>query len=84
MMAFEGLEPFGALPEDFRIGQVAAVIANVHRDQDRKSDPFTPGDFMPALRFAYESHESRALLLDDLDAQSDLFDTMIFGRGADE
>lgn len=83
MMAFEGLEPFGSLPEDFRIGQVAAVIANVNRDRDHKPDPFTPADFMPALRAAYQPDESHALLLDDPDEQSALFDTMIFGLVAE-
>lgn len=83
MMAFEGLEPFGSLPEDFRIGQVAAVIANVNRDTERKSAPFTAADFMPALRAAYQPVESRAMLLDDPEAQSALFDTIIFGRGVE-
>jgi len=33
--------------EDFRAAQLCTLIANVHRDRDAKSEPFTPLDFVP-------------------------------------
>jgi hypothetical protein len=64
MMAFERLEPFGALHQELMLGQVCAVIANVHRDSKRRSDPFAPQDFMPGLRKAL-GQGTDAILLDD-------------------
>lgn len=78
MMAFERLEPFGGLAHDFRAGQIAAVIANTHRDPERHPDAFTADDFMPSLRDALEGAPS-AVLLDDPDAQSALLDRVLFG-----
>lgn len=49
MMAFEQLEPFGSLAEEFRIGQLCAVVANVNSSSETRSQPFTAADFMPAL-----------------------------------
>lgn len=40
-------QPFGDERADLRAGIIAAVIANVNRDPDRKKLPFTPLDFMP-------------------------------------
>lgn len=52
MMAFEQWEPFGSLTEDFRFGQIAAVVANVNRSAERHPEPYTAADFMPALAAA--------------------------------
>lgn len=52
MMAFDQLEPFGSLAEEFRSGQVCAVMANVNRDAEKRKEPFTAADFMPALAAA--------------------------------
>lgn len=78
MMAFERLEPFGGLAHDFRAGQIAAVIANTHRDPDRHPDAFTADDFMPSLRDARE-RAAPPVLLTDVDAQSALLDRVLFG-----
>lgn len=83
MMAFEGLEPFGALPDEFRLGQVAAVVANVNRDARTTPDPFTAADFMPALRAAFPAADPESKFLADPEAQSALFDLMIFGRAGE-
>ena len=66
MMAFERLEPFGALVEDHRAGQIAATVANVNRDPKKKADAWTPGDFMPALGAEIDRAEER-----ELEAMSD-------------
>lgn len=34
---------------DFRSGIVASVVANVHRDDKVKPDPFEPSDFIPTF-----------------------------------
>ena len=50
------LKEFNALSErqkdaqewlDYRTGLLCSVIANVNRDRKKKSQPFTPSDFMP-------------------------------------
>lgn len=78
MMAFESLEPFGALPADWRAGQIAAVVANVHRDPEKPA--LTPADFMPALRAAIEATPSaekpKTMTAEDASA---LLDAVLFG-----
>ena len=74
MMAFERLEPFGGMAEDYRAGVVAATVANVQRSAQQ--DPYQAQDFMPALR------EPTVLLGEGMtpDELSDLIDAKIFGR----
>ena len=79
MLAFEQLEPFGGVADDWRAGQVASTIANVHRDPEKRREAFGPEDFMPSLRAL--TPEPEALLLEDPEAQSALIDRMLFGRG---
>ena len=33
--------------QDFRVGLLCSVLANIYRDDKRRSEPFTPQDFMP-------------------------------------
>ena len=46
-MAFAELEPFGERNRDLSIGLLTSLLANIHRDSDKKSDPFLPDDYMP-------------------------------------
>lgn len=62
-MAFERDEPFGGLHDEFMAGQVCAVVANVHRDAEKRKDPFSAGDFMPAI--GRLKGDSTPILLDD-------------------
>lgn len=48
-MAYASIEPFGEERADMRAGIIASVIANVNRDPKRRSQPFTPQDFMPFI-----------------------------------
>ena len=78
-MAFSQLEPFGALADELRLGQIAATIANVNRDE--KTDAYRSGDFMPAL--GAELARQRAPLIDkELSAEerSALLDATLFGK----
>lgn len=46
-MAFYALEPFGDNRADLRIGILAALTANIARDEKRRSKPYEADDFMP-------------------------------------
>lgn len=80
MMAFAQLEPFGALAEDFRAGQICATLANVHRDSKTRPDPWTAADFMPALDAALAGTRLPPVLLADPVAQSDLIRQQVFRK----
>lgn len=79
MIAFEQLEPFGGMADDWRAGQIAATVANVQRDPKTRPDAFEPADFMPALVDALNIDRAPTLL-DDPEAQSALIDRVLFGR----
>ena len=79
MMAFERLEPFGALADEYRLGQVAATLANVHRGKD--TEAFSAADFMPALRRAMDGYAPPPAPIElDPEAHSALLDATLFGR----
>ena len=61
MMAFENLEPFGALPAEHRAAQIAATVANVQRDPKVKHDAWTAADFSPALAAEKDRREDAEL-----------------------
>lgn len=46
-MAFYRLEPFGEDRADLRMGILAALTANIARDEKRRRDPYEVDDFMP-------------------------------------
>lgn len=80
MMAFEQLEPFGGIAEDFRAGQIAAVIANANRDRDKRPQPFTASDFMPALaELKRASPAAQPYMAPTKEEQSALLDRVLFG-----
>jgi hypothetical protein len=80
MIAYSNLEPWGALADDFRAGQICATLANVNRDTDRKREPFNAADFMPALARLMDAHrEQEVIALDDPEAMSALIKAQIFG-----
>lgn len=81
MMAFSNIEPWGSLQDDFRAGQICATVANVNRDPDKRSEPWTASDFMPSLARAMNGLEKpdEPTLLDDPEAQTALIKQAIFG-----
>lgn len=82
MMAFEQLEPFGGLADDFRAGQIAAVYANTKRDTKRRPEPFTAPDFMPALAAARRRRpEAKPFMAVTKEEQSAVLDRVLFGGG---
>lgn len=48
--AFSSIEGFGEKRADLRMGILASLIANVHRDAKRKPTPFRPKDFIPRTK----------------------------------
>lgn len=74
-MAYEQLEPFGPLADEFRHGQVCATLANINRGRD--TNPFGPDDFMPALHRALHPP---ALAIEMTDEQhANWMDAALFG-----
>lgn len=77
--AYEQLEPYGTVHEEFEFGQVCALLANIHRKPGSKT--LAGYDFMPAL----QEHLGKAdagedILLEDDEAQSALIMATLFGR----
>jgi hypothetical protein len=81
-IAFERLEPFGSLMDDFRAGQICATVAN-YAGKVRKEDAAAaqPGDFMPTLRQTADrkSDTQRPVLLADPEAHARLIKATLFG-----
>ena len=46
-MAFASIEPFGEQRADLRMAIHAALIANIHRDTKKRSEPYKATDFLP-------------------------------------
>jgi hypothetical protein len=46
-MCYFALEPWGEERADLRTGILSSLLANIHRDEKKRHDPFTPEDFMP-------------------------------------
>lgn len=70
-MAFERIEPFGALHDEFMHGQQCALTFNANRDTE-KSKALSAGDFMPALGRVLGKNAEKPILLDDPEEQSKL------------
>lgn len=79
MIAYANLEPFGALADDFRAGQLCATLANVHRDPKARAHAWTAADFMPALARESAALRPEPLLLADPRAQAELIKRSVFG-----
>lgn len=77
-IVFAGLEPFGDLRADFRAGQIAATLANVHRSKD--TEPFQASDFFPTLTDAERKPSNEPVLLADPEAQAKLIKATLFGQ----
>lgn len=46
-MAFANIEPFGEQRADLRMAIHAALLANIHRDTKKRSEPYKATEFMP-------------------------------------
>lgn len=49
VMFFKRLERFRnqLKKDDYRVGLVCSVLANIHRDRKKRPKPFLPADFVP-------------------------------------
>ena len=58
--ALWGINPWGEDRADLRSAIVASIVANANRDTKRRTEPFTPLDFMP-FREENKAEKSKAL-----------------------
>lgn len=60
--------------EDFRFGQVCAVLANVNRDKKRRNQAYKPGDFFASLKtVAAPGEQTPAAMLAKLELLTAVF-----------
>ena len=45
-MALNAISPWTQWRDDFRVAQVCAILAEIHRDRKKRSQPYTERDFM--------------------------------------
>lgn len=57
-MIFDSVEPIGDRRSDWQFAMLAAMIANVNRDRKKRSQPYTPNDFVPDFEKRWESARS--------------------------
>lgn len=82
MMAFEQLEPFGAIALQDAAGRICAATVNLHRDPKTTPEPLRARDFFPSLAAALDGYrEAEPEAARPLTAQerSNLIDASIFG-----
>ncbi|CAM2151210.1 Phage tail protein [Paraburkholderia tropica] len=79
-MEFEKIEPFGERLADLRMGTLAALLANLHRDTKRKREPYVPSDFAPWMLDAAPTGDNAPILLKDGKAQSNMIRSSLFGK----
>ena len=78
-MAFSGWNRLAATTTT-SAGTVAAMVANVHRNEKVRAKPFEPLDFAPWNDHHQRADEPEPILLPDKEAQSLLIETMMFPR----
>ncbi len=54
-IAFEELEPFGEMRDDYRMANMMQLTANMHRDTKKHPEPYTLSDFL--FKFDKEAEE---------------------------
>ena len=45
-MALNNISPWTRWRDDFRVAQVCSLLAEIHRDRKKRSEPYTEKDFM--------------------------------------
>ncbi|WP_425126245.1 phage tail assembly protein T [Burkholderia gladioli] len=75
-MAYYRVEPFGERVADLRMGQLAALIANVNRNSKVRPDPYLPIDFMPWVE---ERKASEPVLFENPKDQAKFVALALFG-----
>lgn len=70
--AYALLEPFGEQLADQRHGIALAALANLHRDPQRRREPYRPEDFIPWHPSHRVANEADGTLLADPEAQARL------------
>lgn len=81
-MASYQVDNRGSHYDDLRAGAIVSMLANIHRNTQKRPEPYGPLDHIPwsehhAAR-AEEEREPTAVLLPDAEAQSKLILSMMF------
>lgn len=58
-MVFDAHEPIGGRRGDMQAAHIMAVLAEIYRDREKRSEPYAVNEFMP--RFWQESRAERSL-----------------------
>jgi len=81
-MASYQVDNRGSHYDDLRAGAVVSMLANIHRNTEKRSEPYGLLDLIPwsehHVARATEERETAAILLPDADAQSRLILSMMF------
>jgi hypothetical protein len=70
-IAYGKIEPFDERRADYRIANLMALTANVHRDPKKRRRPFTSADFMP--KFGDEGQPAWQRLLEKVKHVNQIF-----------
>jgi hypothetical protein len=83
-MAFARLEPFGSHVDDLRAGVIASTIANVHRNEKVRPEPFGDLDLIvwndTRQQEAAQAPANDGIFLEDPEAMSALINAVMFGE----
>jgi len=77
-MALYQIDCRGPHYDDLRAGTIASMIANVHRNEKVRRQPFGALDFVPWNEHAKARDEAEPILLEDPEAQSELILSKMF------
>ncbi len=85
-MAYYRLEPWGQERSDWRAGNIARVIAETHRNPDKRSTPFTVEDFVPIFDAPEVEKQPWEVLLNKVRLINLAFggDDLTYGDGEDD
>jgi hypothetical protein len=75
---YYAIEPFGLAVQDAAQAHITSTLANVNRDSAKRPDAYRIDEFL-----LYERREPVAesgILLDDVEAQSELMKQVLFGK----
>lgn len=79
-MEFSQIEGFGSRHEDLRAALTVQMLANIHRDREKKPEPFGLLELIPWGDETQAAREAESILLHDPKSQADLIRAAMFGR----
>lgn len=77
-MASYQIDQRGGHYDDLRAGAIVSMLANIHRNPERRREPYGNLDFVPWNEYCGAAQDEEPILLDDDEAQSALIEQMLF------